>query len=380
MQKPYSIRIFFSSFLSKSAHLSDVEMGIYFRMLGRIFRNSNNRYSFPNDDVSWSFYLGLESFEKLDFLRKLFLNKKFRLFSIVKRNNSSFVICPFLQKSYIENSSKSKIYSSNALCRDYSKAYPHAIASPIASISACPPTPPLSSSSSLSSPTPPLIPISPFIPHLTPLLPLPKKARANSRAESSDSKDLVEVSSVIKDTPSSPSVLFSSPLDVINNMLIPFLSKTQIARIITMMPNLTPEYVLEKINLTKSRNPSNRVAFLYASIIQNYIKPDNIKISSMDSLFLKAKNRPLSASEYSSLSPDLQSLFKIVPHQKPGVSVFKLISMPNKIPASERFAFSNLKVGDEIDSFSFSKFCLNTQSFFSRSDMQPETVFMYHIK
>jgi len=200
-------------------------------------------------------------------------------------------------------------------------------------------------------------------------------ARCRSKLITTPPAIVETITDTIITTSPSPS---PSPLETINFMLRPFLSKSQIARILTMMPSITPQYVIEKIDLIKDLTFDNKSSFLYASILHNYTKTDSP--NSSENLLLKSKTNPISEKEYLSLSDELKLLFKAVQHQKPGISTYVLSKIPPKILASERFAFKNLTIGDAINTSTFLKLRLKTQLFFTRNDLQPKTILMYHLK
>jgi hypothetical protein len=154
-------------------------------------------------------------------------------------------------------------------------------------------------------------------------------------------------------------------------ILLDYLQPAKVQRILELMPLISPQYINEKIAILKIKNPENKESFLYSSILQNYKKPD--KARSVSSV-------PINQTQYDSLSSQDKLKYIKIDHQKPGSSIFRLISFPQKILASERFAFSLLSIGSEIDEFSLLKFSLKTREHFQRINVQPLKILMYHPK
>jgi hypothetical protein len=156
-------------------------------------------------------------------------------------------------------------------------------------------------------------------------------------------------------------------------ILLAHLPPDKVQRIFELMPMISVDYINEKISIMQNKNPEDKEAFLYSSIIQNYKSPakEQKKTNSFGHLDQTA---------YDAL-PDIEKQnYTKQEHHKPNFSTYKLSQMPYRILAPERFAFKHMKVGDEIDEASFRKLSPKTQEFFKQVNHQPETIFMYHSK
>lgn len=156
-------------------------------------------------------------------------------------------------------------------------------------------------------------------------------------------------------------------------ILLTYLPPDKVQRILELMPMISVDYINEKISIMQNKNPQDKEAFLYSSIIQNYKSP------------IKEQNNTntsghLDQTAYDALPDNEKQNYTEQEHHKPSFSTYKLSQMPYRILAPERFVFRYLKVGDELDEASFRKLSSKTQEFFEQINHQPERILMYHSK
>jgi len=350
MPKKKSFTFFPESYLAGTNHLSDEEAGIFWRMCSRIWSFQADQYSFIDDDDNWMFLTGLDRGTKLTALKKKFTVKNRELFSRKRKKNVFLMVQNGLFKSKRKVTEVSRQNSQNAKSRYIKEAYAK-----------------MEEDRSQQSRTDSGLPI-----NLTYLK--KKKNVAVIDIKSKADKKSIEKNKNIN----------YAQMDKIAPLLAKYLTIDQVENIFDLIPDITVQYVMDKINITREKKPKSITAFFYAALVNDYKPPKRFVIDKQNSFLNIAKNRPLVREEYNLLSADEKKLFIQNEHVIPGGFMYKYIKKPKgTLTVSNRFVFDTMSIGDDIIKNDYAKLKKSNVLFascFERVSYSPKLINIWELK
>lgn len=340
-------------------------------MLNRIWLFTSTQYAFEDTEANWLELSGLKSSERIKEIREHFLSTLHPLFMRSHRNGKAILIQKGLLKSIQKIKKRSIQNAANARKRWRSGGYEDATASfeiekkRDADANASPADASASVFDATASKGKDLA------------------CLLNNEVRDKD-KRLKRCSSMHKTSFAREAKKNDNSCDRIQNVLEEYLSSEQINRVVKVC-ELTVEYVEEKIEIMKGRNPANKGAFLYAALTQDYRPQEKQPVEKKKpqgyALMQKAKRTPLSKEEFEELPEKLQKQFREEAHVIPEGVIYKLVSKPQDGGnAIERAIFDNLGLGETVPEKQFQQLSKHHRKHFESVNRPIGSIKKFHLR
>lgn len=341
MEKAYGYTHFPDKFLAGTGHLSNEDLGIYQRMLDRIWVFMPSQYSFPDKLDNWMELTGIHHRGKLKRIRNRFLDPNRLLFRTRKVKGGVICVQNGLKKNLDRIRAKSRQNSLNASRRYKDRPLKRNKTRALAVRPQCERT---------------------AIDHII-------LACFYNYTKSLEKESLRENKKLEK-------IKFR---DKISESLGEIFSAEQAKSLGNLCPELTPEYVSEKLDLLKQRQPKNKAGFLFAAITQNYRASEKVESNSDDE---EKKTAPaqkikkvLDENEFQKLPAEKQADYVMQEHVVPDRNEYALTSKPEKIEdIFGEFIFGTISLGEHISEKDFNKLEKRYKKHFKRIRVPMRTV------
>jgi len=319
--KSFHFSFFPEKYIAGTRHLSRVQRGIYWDMCCNIWMLTPTQYSFPDTIPMWMTLTGIDDEVKVKSIRQIFLKEGLSLFRKMRRKNVNQLLQNGLKKERSKQRKKSRQNALNArtglnqgVKAKRSLSQTHTDASDSASLSLC---------------------LMPYALFLTPVI---KRAIADLAPKGNEQEVINKLSTIA-------SVLHTQ------------LSEHQIVQILKYVPGITPEYVKEKIELVKKRNPVNKAGYLYGAILQDYKLENKIDTpEEIHPMIKKAMRMPISSKDFDSVPDNLKKRFNKINTQEAKQNIFILQKKPESFKeSSHKIMLGTFEIGDKIYSREFEK-------------------------
>lgn len=360
--------VFFpDKFISQTIDFSGYEIGIYIKMLCRIWSLTSTQYSFEDTLDNWSIYTGLRVSERLRKVRKKFLDKREPLFKIRRKKgsiNKLFILQNGLCKSLNRARRVSKQNSKNAHGGKNQelkqKTRARTTASETHSEKHASRARKISSDQKLSSS----------------FLNISKEPIKDKDEEKRNGK-------ISKKIESAENTLVGKEI------LSKWLSNEQINRVKEIC-NLSEEYIEVKVKIMEKQKPQNRAAFLYAALTQDYRGED---VREGEHLIKNKRNRggedewirrgrkgPVSEVEFKEVPEELRSRFRKEEHVIADHDVYVLKSKPKICGDSRsRIIFQSMEIGETMEVKGWEGLPKENRSHFTKKHIGLKTGKRYHL-
>ncbi len=306
-------------------------------MMCKIWILTPSQVDFPDTIPMWMTLTGIDDEERVQKIRKRFLQPGLELFAKKTKKKVSFLVQKGMRKEKVKQVKNSKQNSENARKGWETRRYGNASALPSDSVSKKSAMPSLSSSSSYSN---------------------------------SNKQRVVSFNSVT----------MKKQRKEIGEMLSGYLGEKQIENIFKFMPDVPREYIDEKIKLVVDKQPNNPGGFLYSAIMQNY-QPNGNNGGDVPRWLQIAVNRALSKKEFEKVPGEEKHRFRENILCMPASVEFELISKPKKTAnIIEKKLFQQMDKGDRVSGEQFKKMREELKSNFKKVLISNEDEVSYTLK
>jgi len=360
--------VFFpDKFISQTIDFSGYEIGIYMKMLCRIWSLTSTQYSFEDTLDNWSIYTGLRVSERLRKLRKKFLDKREPLFKIRRKKgviNKLFILqnglCKSLKRARRVSNQNSKNAQGGKNQELKQKTRARATASETHSEKHASRARKISSDQKLS-------------PSFLNISKEPIKDKDEEKSGEKISKKIESGENTF----------------VCEEILSKWLSNEQIDRVKETC-DLSEGYIEEKVRIMSKRKPENEAAFLYAALTQDYQgknveeREDGIKKKKNrggeDEWIRRGREGPLSEIEFKKVPEELCSRFRKEEHVIADHDVYMLKSKPEICDDSRsRMIFQSMEIGEIIDVKGWQGLPKENRAHFTKKHIGLKTGKRYHL-